>query len=61
MALDLEDYLHYVSNISAAARALVEATELDAEEIAERAMKVASDLCVYTNNRFVKEVITWSK
>jgi ATP-dependent HslUV protease subunit HslV len=33
----------------AAARALVESTELDAKEIALRAMKIASDICVFTN------------
>ena len=33
----------------AAARALVESTELDAKEIAQRAMKIASDICVFTN------------
>ncbi|MCC7237169.1 MAG: ATP-dependent protease subunit HslV [Bryobacterales bacterium] len=32
-----------------AARALIENTELDARAIAERAMKIAGDLCIYTN------------
>jgi ATP-dependent HslUV protease subunit HslV len=30
---------------------------MDAEEIARRAMKIASDICVYTNNNFVVETI----
>jgi len=38
----------------AAARALV-ATDLDAETIARRAMKVAADICVYTNENVVLE------
>ena len=59
--MDLEDSLHFVTYSIAAAKALIEATELDAEEIADKAMKVAADLCVFTNNQFVKEVITWSK
>lgn len=40
----------------AAARALID-TEKDAEEIARKAMQIASDICVYTNNNFVVEVI----
>jgi ATP-dependent HslUV protease subunit HslV len=40
----------------AAARALID-TDKDAEEIARRAMQIASDICVYTNNNFVVEVI----
>ena len=40
----------------AAARALVGArTELSAREIAERAMKVAADICVYTNDKITIE------
>lgn len=38
-----------------AARALVGATEMDAEEIASRAMKIAADICVYTNESVVIE------
>ena len=40
----------------AAARALID-TDKDAEEIARKAMQIASDICVYTNNNFVVEVI----
>ncbi len=40
----------------AAARALVRhASQLSAREIAEGAMKVASEICVYTNDQFVVE------
>eukprot|EP01094_Clydonella_sp_ATCC50884_P020403 TRINITY_DN4237_c0_g1_i2.p1 TRINITY_DN4237_c0_g1~~TRINITY_DN4237_c0_g1_i2.p1 ORF type:complete len:263 (+),score=101.47 TRINITY_DN4237_c0_g1_i2:326-1114(+) len=42
----------------AAARALVD-TELDAGEVALRAMGIAADLCVYTNHNFVTEVIEY--
>ena len=41
----------------AAARALYENTTLGAEEIVRRAMKIASDLCVYTNDRLTVEVL----
>lgn len=40
----------------AAARALMD-TDKDAEEIARRAMQIASDICVYTNNNFVIETL----
>ncbi len=38
-----------------AARALIGATEMDAEEIAARAMKIAADICVYTNENVIIE------
>lgn len=38
----------------AAARALLE-TELPAEEIARKAMAIAADICVYTNNNLIVE------
>jgi ATP-dependent HslUV protease, peptidase subunit HslV len=40
----------------AAARALMD-TDKDAEEIARKAMQIASDICVYTNNNFVIETL----
>ena len=40
----------------AAARALA-ATDLDAEEIVRRSMKIAGDICVYTNANLVLEAI----
>ena len=40
----------------AAARALVD-TDLDVEEIARRAMTIASEICVYTNDNFTIETL----
>jgi ATP-dependent HslUV protease subunit HslV len=40
----------------AAARALM-ATDLDAETVARRAMKIAADICVYTNENVVVETL----
>lgn len=37
----------------AAARALMSVEELSAEEVAQKAMDVASDMCVYTNKNFL--------
>jgi len=37
------------SYAKAAARALLENTDLDARSIAEKAMKIAGDICIYTN------------
>lgn len=39
----------------AAARALLENTSMTPREIAEKAMKIASDICVMTNDNFVFE------
>jgi ATP-dependent HslUV protease subunit HslV len=41
----------------AAARALLELPELDAEEIARRAMRIAAEICVYTNHNVTLEVL----
>jgi ATP-dependent HslUV protease subunit HslV len=41
----------------AAARGLQE-TDLNAEEIARKAMAIASDICVYTNGNLTVEVIS---
>lgn len=41
----------------AAARALYDNTELPAEEIVRKAMKIASDLCVFTNGHLTVEVL----
>jgi ATP-dependent HslUV protease subunit HslV len=41
----------------AAARALLEGTDLDAEEIARRAMHIAAEICVYTNHNLTLEVL----
>lgn len=39
----------------AAARALLENTAMTPKEIAEKAMEIASDICVFTNDQFVFE------
>lgn len=39
----------------AAARALLENTELDARAIVERALKIAADICIYTNQNLTLE------
>jgi ATP-dependent HslUV protease subunit HslV len=39
----------------AAARALVQETNYSAKEIAEKALKIASDICVFTNNNIICE------
>lgn len=39
----------------AAGRALMENTQLGAREIAEKAMKIAGDICIYTNQTFTIE------
>ncbi|HEX8688267.1 MAG TPA: ATP-dependent protease subunit HslV [Pyrinomonadaceae bacterium] len=41
----------------AAARALLEHTELSAREIAERALQIAGEICIYTNQNVVIEEI----
>jgi ATP-dependent HslUV protease subunit HslV len=42
----------------AAARVLVKHTQLDATTIAEEAMRVAADICVYTNDQFSFEELS---
>ncbi len=39
----------------AAARALIDRDEMDAEAIARRALQIAADICIYTNNNIVVE------
>jgi ATP-dependent HslUV protease subunit HslV len=39
----------------AAARALMETAELDAETVARKAMKIAGDICIYTNHNVTLE------
>jgi ATP-dependent HslUV protease subunit HslV len=39
----------------AAARALLGHSSLEAREIAEQALKIAADICIYTNDRIVSE------
>jgi ATP-dependent HslUV protease subunit HslV len=39
----------------AAARALIESTDLSPAEVATRALKIAGDICIYTNHNVVLE------
>ena len=39
----------------AAARAMLETTQLDARSIAERSLNIAADICIYTNRNLVIE------
>ena len=41
----------------AAARALYQNTDLSAREIAEKALQVASEICVYTNGNIIVETV----
>ncbi|RME63620.1 MAG: ATP-dependent protease subunit HslV [Nitrospirae bacterium] len=41
----------------AAARALLENTDLEAKEIVEKALKIAADICIYTNDKIIVEEI----
>lgn len=41
----------------AAARALIENTDLSAREVAEKAMDIAADTCIYTNHHVTVEVL----
>ncbi len=43
------------SYATAAARALIENTDLSAREIAEKAMKIAGEICIYTNDHITFE------
>lgn len=42
---------------TAAARALMDIPELSAQQVAEKAMDIASDMCVYTNKEFIIETM----
>ncbi|NLB90531.1 MAG: HslU--HslV peptidase proteolytic subunit, partial [Clostridiales bacterium] len=41
----------------AAARALCENTDLSAEEIAKKALEIASSICVFTNDQIIVEKV----
>jgi ATP-dependent HslUV protease subunit HslV len=42
----------------ASARALMENTELDAREIAEKSLRIAGQICIYTNDQLTIEELT---
>jgi ATP-dependent HslUV protease subunit HslV len=43
----------------AAARALLENSELPAQEIVKKSLTIAGDLCIYTNQQHTIEVLQW--
>ena len=43
-----------------AARALLDIEGFDAEKIAKKAMEIAAEKCIYTNNNFITEKIIWT-
>ena len=45
----------------ASARALLENTELSAEEITQKSLKIAGDICVFTNQTQTIEVLDYAK
>ena len=45
------------SDLMAAARALYENTDLTATEIADKALHIASEICVYTNDHIIVETV----
>lgn len=44
----------------AAARAMLENTDLSAEEITTRALDIAADICIYTNHNLVVETLKYA-
>jgi ATP-dependent HslUV protease subunit HslV len=44
----------------AAARALLENTELDARTITEKGLQIAADICIYTNRNLTLEVLDYN-
>jgi uncharacterized protein YneF (UPF0154 family) len=41
----------------AAARALMDLPDLSAQDVAKKAMLIASEMCVYTNQNFISETL----
>ena len=41
----------------AAAKAMIDRTDMDAEAVARRALKIAAEICVYTNENIVVELL----
>ncbi|CAG0981712.1 ATP-dependent HslUV protease, peptidase subunit HslV [Burkholderiales bacterium] len=44
----------------AAARALIENTELSAGEVVKRALAIAGEICIYTNQQHTIELLEWN-
>ncbi len=57
--IEPEDHLMAIGSggayAQAAARALLEHTELDARAIVEKSLAIAADICIYTNHNFTLE------
>jgi ATP-dependent HslUV protease subunit HslV len=49
------------SYATAAARALLENTDLSAREVAVKSMKIAGEICIYTNDRIMIEELESQK
>ncbi|MDQ5920093.1 MAG: ATP-dependent HslUV protease, peptidase subunit HslV [Pseudomonadota bacterium] len=47
------------SYAQSAARALLENTKLNAENIVKKSLTIAGEICIYTNNNHVIETINW--
>ncbi|HEC13612.1 MAG TPA: ATP-dependent protease subunit HslV [Acidiferrobacteraceae bacterium] len=43
----------------AAARALMDNTSMDASEVVEKALAIAADICIYTNQHITTELLEW--
>jgi len=41
------------NNTTAASRALIDMPDMTAEQVAQKAMKIAADMCVHTNHEFL--------
>ena len=53
MAVVVVDY--GAGNLKSAAKALMENSELSAREVVEKALKIARDICIYTNHNVTIE------
>ena len=47
-----------LTTLGEAARALVDATDLSAREISERALRIAGEICIYTNTQLCFEELS---
>lgn len=59
--IEPEDYLMAIGSggpfAQAAARAMLDTSELDAHEVVERGLQIAADICIYTNhNRTLEQL-----
>ena len=52
-------FFFFNNSLKGAARALLDIPGLTAEDIARKAMRIASEKCIYTSNQFVSEKVVW--